>query len=115
MQEAEDLRRAGKYDRAIVVAKKALDLVEKTLGRDHPDVVKSLDNLALLYKTQGQYTQAVPLYVRSLVILVKALGPDHPHVCASLENMAELYRATNRPKEADALDRRAAKIRAKKR
>jgi hypothetical protein len=47
--------------------------------------------------------------------LEKALGPDHPHVAASLENMAALYRKTNRVKEAEVLEKRAAAIRAIKR
>jgi hypothetical protein len=42
----------------------------------------------------------------------KALGPDHPDVATSLENMANLYRKTGRDKEAEALEKRAAAIRA---
>jgi hypothetical protein len=45
----------------------------------------------------------------------KALGPDHPNVALSLENLAALYRATNRVKEAEVLEKRAAAIRAIKR
>jgi tetratricopeptide (TPR) repeat protein len=71
--------------------------------------------LALLYHTQGDYAKAEPLYNRSLVILEKALGPDHPNVAASLENLAGLYRATKRGAQAEALERRAARIRAIKR
>jgi len=77
---------------------------------DHPDVAKSLDNLALLYKTQGQYTQAVQLYVRSLVILVKALGLDHPDVATSMNNLAELYCAQGHYSQAEPLLTRALAI-----
>ena len=75
-------------------------------------MAQSLNNLALLYYTQGQYAQAEPLYKRSLAIWEKALGPDHPSVATSLENLAGLYRATNRDKEAETLEQRAARIRA---
>ncbi len=109
------LYQKGQYDRAVVVAKKALDVAEKAVGPDHPSVATSLNNLALLYDTQGQYAPAEPLYKRSLAIREKALGPDHPDVATSLENMAALYRATQREKEAEKLEQRAARIRAIKR
>ena len=113
--EVKSLYQKGQYDRAVVVAKKALDVAEKAVGPDHPSVAMSLNNLALLYDTQGQYAQAEPLYKRSLAIYEKALGPDHPDVATSLENLAELYRKTGRAKEAEWLDARAARIRAIKR
>ena len=114
-QEAMELYRTGKYDRAIVVAKKALEVAEKNVGPNHPDVATSLNNLAELYRTQGQYAQAEPLYKRSLAIREKALGPDHPDVATSLNNLAWLYRATKRIVEAEKLEERAARIRAIKR
>ena len=90
-REVLDLRRAGKYDRAVVVAQKALQVAEQNVGPDHPDVATSLNNLALLYKTQRDYAKAEPLYKRSLAIREKALGPDHPSVATSLNNLALLY------------------------
>jgi tetratricopeptide (TPR) repeat protein len=66
----------------------------------------------LLYHTQGQYAQAEPLYKRSLAINEKALGPEHPKVATILENIAALFRKTGREKEAEALEKRAAAIRA---
>ncbi|MCL5801955.1 MAG: tetratricopeptide repeat protein, partial [Gammaproteobacteria bacterium] len=90
-QEVMSLYQKGQYDRAVIVAKKALGVAEKALGPDHPDVAASLNNLAYLYYTQGQYAQAEPLYKRSLAIREKALGPDHPDVATSLNNLALLY------------------------
>src|SRR2546430_12397121 len=87
-QEVGELYRAGKYDRAVVVAKKALEVAQNNVGPDHPSVAVSLNNLALLYDTQGQYAQAEPLYKRSLAIAEKALGPDHPAVANSKSDLA---------------------------
>ena len=47
-QEAMELYRTGKYDRAVVVAKKALAVAEKNVGPNHPDVATSLSGLAVL-------------------------------------------------------------------
>ena len=113
--EVNELYRTGKYDFAVVVAKKALEVAEENVGPYHHDVATSLSNLALLYYAQGHYSQAEPLNKRALKIYEKALGPDHPDVATSLENLAGLYRATNRDKEAEPLEERAARIRGIKR
>ena len=90
-QEAIELYRAGKYDRAVVLAQQALQVAKQDVGPDHPDVATSLNNLAMLYATQGDYSRAEPLYKRSLAIWEKALGPNHPDVAQSLNNLAQLY------------------------
>ena len=53
--EVDSLGKQGFYDRAVVVAKKALQIAEQALGPDHPDVAQSLNRLAMLYDNQGQY------------------------------------------------------------
>ena len=65
-----------------------LAIREKALGPDHPDVAKSLNNLAVLYDNEGRYAEAEPLYKRALAIREKALGPDHPDVAISLNNLS---------------------------
>jgi Flp pilus assembly protein TadD len=67
--EAMSLYQKGQYGRAVMVAKKALDVADKGVGPDHPDVATSLNNLAALYQAQGQYAQAEPLFKRSLTII----------------------------------------------
>lgn len=111
-QEVMELYRTGKYDRAVVVAKKALEVAETNVGTNHPDVSTSLNNLALLHDNQVQYAQAEPLLKRSLAIKEKALGPDHPNLAKNFENLATLFRATKREEEAETLEQRAVRIRA---
>ncbi|MDZ4723543.1 MAG: tetratricopeptide repeat protein, partial [candidate division Zixibacteria bacterium] len=48
----------GQYALAEPLYKRALEIREKALGPDHPDVALSLNNLAFLYNTQGQYALA---------------------------------------------------------
>ena len=89
-QEARELYRSGKYDRAVVVAEEALVLAERKVGPDHSDVATILNDLALIYYSQGQYAQAEPLHKRALAIRERALGPDHPDLATSLNNLAVL-------------------------
>ena len=60
-EEAVSLYKQGNYERAVTVAKKALQIAEQEVGPDHPDVATSLNNLAELYCVQGRYAQAEPL------------------------------------------------------
>ncbi len=74
----------------------------------------SLNNLALLYKSQGRYEEAEPLYRHALAINEKKLGPEHPYVAAALNNLALLYKFQGRYEEAEPLYTRALAINEKK-
>jgi CHAT domain-containing protein len=100
----------GKYGEAIVPAERALALLEKALGPNHPKVADSLNTLAGLYKAQGAYTKAERLLARALDIREKALGPHHPTVATNLNDLATLYWAQGAYAQAEPLLARAADI-----
>jgi len=113
-QKASELYKAGKYNEAIPYAKQVLEIYEKILGKDHPNVATSLNNLAGLYKVIGRYSEAEPLYKRSLEIREKAFGREHPSVAQSLYNLAGLYAFIGgRYADAEPLYKRALEIREK--
>ena len=89
---------------------RALTILEKALGTEHPYVAQSLNNLAVLYDTQGKYAEAEPLYKRALAIDQKALGPEHPEVATDLNNLAALYYTLGRYAEAEPLYQRGLAI-----
>ena len=101
------LYNAGQYVEAEPPYKRALDIHEKALGKDHPSTATSLNNLALLYDSQGKYAEAEPLYKRALDIHEKALGKDHPSTARSLNNLAVLYDSQGKYAEAEPLYKRA--------
>jgi tetratricopeptide (TPR) repeat protein len=94
---------AGQYLSAIPLAERALDIQEKALGPDHPDVATALNNLASLYRYDGQLALAESLYRRALNIDERALGPDHAAVARDLSNLASLYDSENRFADAEPL------------
>jgi tetratricopeptide (TPR) repeat protein len=104
------LYQQGRYSEATEIAEEVLQLREKALGPDHPDVAISLNNLAAIYEAQGKHGEAEALYKRSLEIREKALGPDHPYVATSLNNLAELYRVQGKYSEAETLYKRSLEI-----
>ncbi len=107
------LREMGLYSSASPFTQRALAIMEKARGPNHPDVAISLNNLAMLYHRQGKYDEALPLYQRALAIWEKALGPDHPDMATSLNNLAALYRGQGKYDEALPLYQRALAIREK--
>jgi len=109
-REVADLYQKGDYDHAVIAAKQALDLAERSFGPDHVDVALSLNNLALMYKTQKRFAAAEPLYKRSLLIREKALGPAHRSVAESLHNLAALYKAQGEFAAAEPLYKRSLAI-----
>ncbi len=100
----------GDLPTATAAFEEALQLLERTLGVDHPDVATALNNLALLHYTQGNYAAAEPLYRRSLAIDEKTLGADHPSVATDLNNLALLYKKQGNVEAAAPLLKRALAI-----
>jgi CHAT domain-containing protein/Tfp pilus assembly protein PilF len=101
----------GASAKAESLFRRCLDILEAKLGKDHPKVAASLNNLALLYQETGAYTKAEPLFLRSLAIRESKLGQDHPEVAVSLNNLASLYQAMGAFAKAEPLYRRCLQIR----
>ena len=69
---------SGRYDDAEKLYKRALAGREEQLGPDHPDTLRTVQNLANVYSDKGRYDDAEELYKRALAGREEKLGPDHP-------------------------------------
>jgi CHAT domain-containing protein/Tfp pilus assembly protein PilF len=112
-EEALKLQRAGKYDEALPLVERALEIREKLLGPEHRDVAAGIDRLAGVYTDKGEYVKAEPLYLRALAIREKALGNDHPDTATSVSNLGKLYHYQAKYGEAEPLYKRSLDIREK--
>ena len=83
-----ELYQAGRYAEAEPLAQRALAIRERVLGREHPDTLTSVNNLAQLYRRQGRYTEAEQLQRRSLDARERGLGREHPDTLATVNNLA---------------------------
>jgi CHAT domain-containing protein/tetratricopeptide (TPR) repeat protein len=101
------LYRAGRYDEALPLGERALDIRKRVLGPENPDVASSLNNLANLYRRRGDYTKAEPLYRHALTIREKLFGPDHPDVATVLNALAILHISKGDYEKAERLLQRA--------
>jgi tetratricopeptide (TPR) repeat protein len=98
-----------KYDEVEQFSKRALTISEG-VSPQHPEVARSLNNLADIHAIQGHYAQAEPLYRQALTILEEAFGPEHPEVAYALSHLGNLCFRQARYAEAEALHRRAIAI-----
>src|SRR5262249_27960031 len=80
-------RQTDQHALADVQLRRAIDLKQKALGPEHPDLAASLNTYANSLSDQGKLDEAMPIFRRALGILEKALGPDHPNVARTLGNM----------------------------
>jgi class 3 adenylate cyclase/tetratricopeptide (TPR) repeat protein len=101
------LREGAAWSEAEPLLQRALALRERALGREHPDLATSLDNLAQLYNATDRPAEAEPLYRRALAVRERALGPEHPRFAESLGCLGLFYFGTGRRAEAEPLIERA--------
>ena len=76
----------GRYGEAIQLAQRALAILEKARGPDHPDTATALDNLAELYRTTGAYAR--PSRCSSAARDPGKPRPDHPATAALSNSLA---------------------------
>ena len=102
------LRRAnGDNAGAQSLHEQALAIRDRLLGRDHPDLAATLNNLAVAYGVEEKYAKAEPLFRRALAIRERSLGRHHRATAYSLNNLALLYAAQGRYEAAEPLYQRA--------
>ena len=87
LEQSDELYVEGRYQEALPFAEKALRLVEREFGPDHPNTATFLSNLAEVLQVQGQYAEAEPLCERALEIWAKAPRPEHPNAATGLDKL----------------------------
>lgn len=110
---AVELYRAGRVNEAIPLAKRSLELSEKTLPAGHRDIATAINNLATFYEVAGQFAEAERLHKRALEMREKTLPAGHLDIAMSLNNLAVLYRKLGRLAEAEPLYKRTIEMREK--
>src|SRR5271165_1526667 len=78
-QQIVELFGQGKYQEAIPLAEKAVELARRVRGPEDPETATSLNNLGELYSNMHQYAKAEALLQEALRIRQKVLGREHPY------------------------------------
>ena len=90
---------------------RVLEIRKRVRGEEHPDALKTMQDLASTYKKRGRYREAEELEVRVLEIRKRVLGEEHLDTLMSMANLAETYNKRGRNEEAEELEVRVLEIR----
>jgi len=90
----------GRFQQALPLAEKALNIRTEVLGEKHADTLGSLNYLAEIYRELGRFYEALPLSEKSYLLSKNELGKTHPLTLASLNNLVVIYKDLGRLKEA---------------
>lgn len=81
--------------------RKALQSAETRLGKDDPQLVALLDQLAYAFHSTGKYCQAEECYLRAIAITEKEEGNKSLLLVPQLHNLAVLYRIQDKFQKAE--------------
>jgi tetratricopeptide (TPR) repeat protein len=109
-QQVYQLIEQGKYQEAIPIAERAVEVAKRVRAPEDLDRATSFNNLALLYRATGEYVKAEPLLQEALRIRQKVLGPENPNTAASLNELAALYEVMGEYAKAEPLFQKALRI-----
>lgn len=118
LKEASDLSlsvvklfKENKFDEAIPIAKRALEIREKLLPPTDPMVLTSLGNLGNLYNAKGDYKAAKKTFERLLVLQEQQFGPKDVNLASTLDRLAVLHYREGSPSKTEDMYQRALALR----
>ena len=78
----------------------AVDLRLRHLGQEHPDTLKAMNDLAMVWCEQGRYVEAERTHRQVLGIRQRVLGQEHPSTLASMNSLANALYGQGKDAEA---------------
>ena len=106
-------RDLGDYESARAHLARSLEIRERTLRDDDPEIAESLDALAEVLQLEGELEEPEPMFQRALDIRRQRLGSEDAATAATLHNLGDLFHAQGRTEEAEATLRSAVALRRK--
>ncbi|KAI2626756.1 hypothetical protein GGR54DRAFT_629122 [Hypoxylon sp. NC1633] len=87
----------GKYNDAERLYRHILQI----LGKEHPDTLDSMNNLAVTLNDQGKYEEAEQIHRQTLELWKQVLGREHPYTLSSMNNLANTLHNQGKYEEAE--------------
>lgn len=100
-----------KFDEAMPLAKRALEIRERLLPPNDPMVLTALGNLGNLYNAKSDYKAAKKVFERLLPMQEQQFGPNDLKLAPTLERLAVLYYRERNTSKTEAMYQRALAIR----
>jgi tetratricopeptide (TPR) repeat protein len=93
----------GRYKEAESWCLQVIEIRKIVLGKEHPDTLTGIANLAATYANQGRWKEAEELEVQVIETRKAVLGEEHPDTLIGIANLASTYVNQGRWKEAEEL------------
>ncbi|MGV3661839.1 MAG: tetratricopeptide repeat protein [Prosthecobacter sp.] len=81
----------------------ALENRQQTLGPEHPDTMRSMRQLATVFKEQGRYAESEALLRKTLAAQQRALGSEHKDTFVTITVLAAVCEAQDQPMTSEKL------------
>jgi tetratricopeptide (TPR) repeat protein len=82
----------GKYEEAITIYEKSLEIFRKTLPVNYLNLAASYSSIGNVYDNMGEYSKALSSHEKALEIERQILPTNHPHLASSYNNISLVYR-----------------------
>lgn len=99
----------GKYIVAESMGRLVLEIDEQTLGKEHRNTLRSIDNLSRIVTRLGKHEEAEKMQRQVLEGYEKLLGPEHQATLSKVTQLGSVLDSQGRHEEAEAMQRRALK------
>ena len=70
---------------------RALDMLQQSVGVNHPLYAQVMQNLAVAMREQQKYEEAESLCKKAVETFQQAFGDDHPSVAMAKSNLSKIY------------------------
>jgi tetratricopeptide (TPR) repeat protein len=100
----------GKFDEALPLAKRVLEIRGRLLGADDERVASAMINIAEIYDAKKKFGDAQTSFERALAIYEKRFGPNDLRVANVLDRLGPVYFNRSLDPEAERALRRAVSI-----
>ncbi len=103
---ADTLTHEGQYPEAEKAAREALEMDRRTLGSDHPSVLRDMFNLGGILTEEQHYADAEQMHKELIESARRVLGPQHPGTLVAIGTLAMILDKEKRFADAEKLYRR---------
>jgi tetratricopeptide (TPR) repeat protein len=100
----------GKYQEAIPIAERAVEVAKRERGLEQLETAEALSNLAVMYGKIGDYAKAEPLIQEALQIRQTISSPEHLDTASSLTDLGVVYEKMGEYGKAEPLLQEALRI-----
>lgn len=102
--------RAGRYEQAVELFARALELKRESIGRLQPSYILSLNSRAVMLRQLGRYAEATDHAAEALEIRKQLYGPEHPSLHAGYNQLANAHHDLGEFEQAIELYRKALEL-----